>query len=338
VRRQVYQSSSGGKQEVPLETSVGMISNSTPRFAKMVSWKYSHLPSNQVEEDLRENHRCGASDTHIQEVSYTVGSQLLAQSAEVSYVHGITISEVASVSIGRDGAMMPLISENYREAMVGTLSLVNKDREVLHTIYLGASPQYGKATFDATLQAEILDLKRDFGHLPWSGVADGAANNWTFLATHVDEQIIDWWHAWQYIQPALQVIYPDKATAQKQVDKWKDKLQNKENSISDLLKLVKKHHKKLNKAKTPNATLQTTVTYLTNHHHQMNYAAYLKKNFLIGSGVTESACKTLIKSRFCGCGMQWKNENVHPMTHMRGLVLTPKRWEQAWKKLTKIDT
>ncbi len=37
--------------------------------------------------------------------------------------------------------------DGYREAMAGTVSLYNKGGERLHTIYLGASPEYGKAKF-----------------------------------------------------------------------------------------------------------------------------------------------------------------------------------------------
>jgi hypothetical protein len=68
---------------------------------------------------------------------------------------------------------------------------------------------------------------------------------------------------------------------------------------------------------------------------RMNYAKYLKEGYLIGSGVTESACKTLIKGRLCGCGMRWVQENTRAMTLMRGLVLTPNRWQQAWQQIYK---
>ena len=34
--------------------------------------------------------------------------------------------------------------------------------------------------------------------------------------------------------------------------------------------------------------------------------SYADQYFPIGSGVTEAACKTLIKQRFCLAGMRWK--------------------------------
>jgi len=42
----------------------------------------------------------------------------------------------------------------------------------------------------------------------------------------------------------------------------------------------------------------------------MNYAMHTEKNLPIGSGVTEAACKTLVKQRLCGLGMRWKDQGL----------------------------
>jgi hypothetical protein len=90
-------------------------------------------------------------------------------------------------------------------------------------------------------------------------------------------------------------------------------LKEEGHSVLELLKLFKKSDRKLRKGQKPSQILERTLTYLSNHHHQMNYASYLEQGFLIGSGVTESACKTLIKSRFCGCGMgRGKSQVIDP--------------------------
>lgn len=129
--------------------------------------------------------------------------------------------------------------------------------------------------------------------------------------------------------------------AKKQIEKWEKLLQESQNSILVLLKLLKKNNKRFKKEQTVGVPihcdiLQTAITYIENHKHQMNYALYLKKGYLIGSGVTESACKTLIKARFCGCGMQWEINNTKPMALMRSLVLTKNRWDQAWKNIESV--
>ena len=57
VLRHVYQTSEGGKTFCPLEES-RMVLNATPRFAKLVSYKYAEAGADAVVADLLEcNHR-----------------------------------------------------------------------------------------------------------------------------------------------------------------------------------------------------------------------------------------------------------------------------------------
>ena len=79
--------------------------------------------------------------------------------------------------------------------------------------------------------------------------------------------------------------------------------------------------------------LAAAVTYFHNHIHQMNYAVYGEKHYPIGSGVTEAACKTVIKQRLCCSGMRWKETGAAVVLSLRTLVLTPTRWSQFWNKL-----
>lgn len=53
----------------------------------------------------------------------------------------------------------------------------------------------------------------------------------------------------------------------------------------------------------------------------------------MGSGVTEVACKTLVKQRFCQSGMRWKQVGAAAILNLRTLVLTPQRWMQFWQKI-----
>jgi hypothetical protein len=79
--------------------------------------------------------------------------------------------------------------------------------------------------------------------------------------------------------------------------------------------------------------LTAAVTYFQNHFHQMDYAFYRSQHYPIGSGVTEAACKTVIKQRLCGSGMRWKEAGAAVVLSLRTLVLTSTRWNQFWNKL-----
>jgi hypothetical protein len=78
---------------------------------------------------------------------------------------------------------------------------------------------------------------------------------------------------------------------------------------------------------------QNGITYFSNHQHQMEYAHYRAKYFPIGSGVTEAACKTLVKQRLCCSGMRCKEKGASIVLSLRALVLTHTRWNQFWGKI-----
>jgi hypothetical protein len=65
----------------------------------------------------------------------------------------------------------------------------------------------------------------------------------------------------------------------------------------------------------------------------MDYAHYRTKRFPIGSGVTEAACKTLVKQRLCCSGMKWKEKGASVVLSLRDLILTQTRWDQFWGKI-----
>ena len=81
--------------------------------------------------------------------------------------------------------------------------------------------------------------------------------------------------------------------------------------------------------------LESTLTYFSNNisKDRMNYALHIDKHLPIGSGVTEAACKTLVKQRLCGSGMRWKMKGAKVVLSLRALVQTTNRWQQFWDKI-----
>ena len=52
-----------------------------------------------------------------------------------------------------DGTCLLMCEDGWRETMVGTIGFYDRDGERQHTIYLAATPEYGKATFLDRLEA-----------------------------------------------------------------------------------------------------------------------------------------------------------------------------------------
>ena len=116
------------------------------------------------------------------------------------------LGKVATVGIGVDGTCMLICDQKWREAMTGSISLYDKQGERLHTIYVGAAPEYGKETFFARMQREIDHVKSLYPKAHFVGIADGAKSNWDFLGPHIDEQVLDFYHATQYLTRAAAAI------------------------------------------------------------------------------------------------------------------------------------
>lgn len=334
VQRHVYQRSGGGTTYCPLERDGRIIITSTPLFAKQVSSKLAYGSAREVKRDLLENHGRSVSLSYIQRLSEAVASVIELKEETWSYAPPKLDVEIMSVAIGLDGTCMLLCEEGWREAMVGTIALYDATGERQHTIYIGATPEYGKASFLERLEREITRTKTRYPQAIYVGIADGAESNWRFLKQHTSEQILDFYHASGYLAAVAIALYPNELARQRQ---WLQDschhLKHEPGAATQLyeqmqdLSLGSKHSQSIQN------NLAAAVTYFHNHQHQMNYALYQDKHYPIGSGVTEAACKTVIKQRLCCSGMRWKQKGAAAVLSLRALVLTSTRWNQFWNKL-----
>jgi hypothetical protein len=66
-------------------------------------------------------------------------------------------------------------------------------------------------------------------------------------------------------------------------------------------------------------TLGAAITCFTNHLEMMEYHSYREQKLPIGSGVTEAACKVIVKERMSGSGMKWKEHGAQTVLTLRAL-------------------
>ena len=197
VERHVYQSAGGGKTYCPMERNARIVVTSTPMFAKQISSKIAYGAAREVQRDLQENHGREVALSYIQRLSEAVGSIVQAKEESENYEPPKMDSKITTVGIGLDGTCMLMCEEGWREAMVGTISLYDEEGERQHTIYLGATPEYGKKRFLERLEREIRQTKERYPNATYVGIADGAETNWKFLSQHTEEQILDFYHCFR---------------------------------------------------------------------------------------------------------------------------------------------
>jgi hypothetical protein len=330
AERHVYQPAEGGKTFCPMDDRARIIRKATPRFAKIVSHKFARGAAAQVVEDLEQNHGRPCLKASLQDLATHVGTVVQTKEESWSYATP-ALGKVATVGIGVDGTCMLICDQNWREAMTGSISLYDKHGERLHTIYLGAAPEYGKERFFDRMQREIDHVRSLYPQALFVGIADGAKSNWDFLGAQIDEQVLDFYHASQYLARAAAAICSEQDREQWLAEQCHS-LKHKHHAAARILRDLEQAATA--KMKPDHRTeLQACITYFGNHLHQMRYARYGENGIPIGSGVTEAACKTLVKQRLCCSGMRWTPEGAQIVLSLRALALTPSRWDQFWQKI-----
>jgi len=243
---------------------------------------------------------------------------------------------ITTVVVSLDGAYVLMRDDGYREAMVGNISLYDVSGERLHTVYVGETPEYGKGAFFKRLEKEIVTVKKHYPDALYLGIADGAKNNWPFLEQHTSRQLPDFFHVTEYLANVSYAAYPGKTDKPKRtlwLDERCKQLKREPDAVEALISDREKLAQKNSLTKTVKEDLQAALTYFKNHRQMMDYATHIEKNLPIGSGVTEAACKTLVKQRLCGSGMRWKDKGAKVILSLRALVQTKGRWQQFWDKI-----
>jgi hypothetical protein len=339
VLRHVYQTSEGGKTFCPLEENARMVLNATPKFAKLVSYKYAEAGADAVVDDLQECHHRTISKRYVKSLGDTVGTYAVAKEETWDYALPDFERPCASIAIGVDGTCMLLQEEGWRVAMTGTIAFYDAQGERLHTIYSGATPEYGKEKFHTKFRREVERVKETYPNVPYIGLGDGAADNWSYLKPMTDHQTLDFYHASEYVGKAATVMFKGKGARNKEErEAWLGdqlhQLKHKRGAAGRLFSLLEEYVSTTVLKNTEDATtMLATITYLQNQKGRMNYSYSVERNWPIGSGVTEAACKTLIKQRLCKSGSRWKDDGALAVLSIRALRLTPGRWHEFWHNI-----
>jgi hypothetical protein len=156
-------------------------------------------------------------------------------------------------------------------------------------------------------------------------LGDGAEWIWNLVQDHYPEavQIVDWFHATEYITPVANAAFTDKDKRQawiKQVrtDLWDGKLE----AVIEAFERFTEHHRAQKAA-------CKAVTYIVNNRHRMDYPTYLAKGHQIGSDTIESGCKQIVTQRLKVAGAIWDQHNAIKTAKARAALLS-----RQWAALT----
>lgn len=349
-KRAVYACDGCGDRHYPMDEALGLRVNAmSAEIERLAAQVGVHMPFAQASTLFEELTLVSLSDQSIDKATQAYGE-------EVSVVEQEQL-EVASV--GEKPTLAPLrLYGSIDGGRVRTRAPKGEEqawREVKIGAWYQARGMPPKKPDDKwTIKAHDIryytDIcpAEDFGDLFWaSGVAhgaedaaeliilgDGAKWIWELVDLHFPDaiQIIDWFHACEYLMPVAKQAFDDKTKQQQWLKQVRDALWHGE--LETVITACQKHVQPDLTAKDDAA--QQAVTYYTNNRLRMNYADYRKQGYQIGSGTIESAVKQIAVQRLKVSGARWNLDSARDVAKARAAYLSD-QWDDLAQRREHLD-
>jgi hypothetical protein len=163
-------------------------------------------------------------------------------------------------------------------------------------------------------------------------LADGAPWLWDIRRTHFPQaiEILDFYHACEHLKPLLELAGLSGAAWTKQFECWKNLL------LAGHVTQVIQACEALAAGSPPERAekWREALNYYRVNQCRMKYDDYEAQGWFIGSGVVESACRTLVGSRFAQSGMRWSFSGAEAMLPIRTALLSG-RYDELWDFILK---
>ena len=235
---------------------------------------------------------------------------------------------------------------SYQNVMCGSISFYtsgDEKYERLESHYVASMPEKGFPQFRKDFEKESENV---FSNIEKSGrqiqkivLCDGARPLWKYIGESKKftdcHYLVDYYHATEHLSAAAEVIWGKSSDLAKEgYRKWLKTLK-KRKGVERVLASLQYYKKGLSKSKM--ALVEKEITYFKNNKSKMNYEYFVSRGLPIGSGVTEAACKSVVKQRMCRSGMRWglKKGNGQLVLTIRSIIKS-RRWDRYWQELQGI--
>ncbi|HWG43201.1 MAG TPA: ISKra4 family transposase, partial [Gemmataceae bacterium] len=340
-RRAYYYCRRCGKGICPFDQQAGLDEHHlSPAVQRLTCLAGSVSPSfEKAGELLEEMSGVRLSESTVERTTETIGLYL----ADL-YKQGITLGPRVSWrwqrdSKGRTVAYVSLDATGTRQqgpggrhaegrmAYVGSIFNPPLPEECLQTV-----PNAKRAALQARYLAGLYALP-DMGPLMrqvasrvgmeqaevWIALTDGGNGLEAFMQQNFNRAdlvlILDFYHAASYLEKLAKALHPqDEQASQRQAEQWCSLLKAEGGAV--MLEVLRQWDWPTRKSAALREQWEAVLSYFGNNVHRMAYPEYLAEGWHIGSGVVESACKTVVGQRLKGPGMRWGEEGAHALCHV----------------------
>ena len=341
----------------PLHVSLGIGAGmATPLLAERVARVSVDHTQAEVRAWLRREHGLGWSNDRLRAAlrgfRQALGSFVpaLQQARLVQWLQQAECSRGRHrpvLAAGRDGIMLPMRCGGYAEGSTATVSVYDRRRRRLGTIYVGQMPETKQTTLSQTLTDLLCGVLRAYpGPLPRlayitdKGSApeeyyrrvlkkmkhprDGQLLPW--------EWVLDFYHVCGYIGQMAEALFGAETPAGAQwFAKMRRWLRERRHGVAQVARSATQLLDRRKMTKAQRTAFWKGYRYLRRHRRWMAYEGYRRRGLPIGSGVTEAACKTVFTQRFKRSGMRWGHESGQVILDLRVVYLSG-LWEEAFAR------
>jgi len=222
----------------------------------------------------------------------------------------------------------------FHEGSVGTLGFFDAEGRRLKTTYLARMPEVNKATLVAQLEAEVQSVLAERPDLNVCLASDGAESQWDALnaiearlpahCTGERLHLVDLFHVAEHLQLAATAVHPKNPREAKALaDSWRETLKERDDGPEAVVASLRYYRRKLPKGACRKA-LNEALRYVVRQHRcgRMRYAEALRRNFPIGTGITEAAAKTVVNTRMKRAGARFEQHGGQTLMLFRAAVLS----------------
>lgn len=360
VRRPLFRCRREGETRCLVTERAGLFEHLwTPRAAKLAAMVVAEMPLAVAEEYLREAGvvfasrssllRLGGALSSLWESDREANEQALREQTPIP-------DGAVTAAASLDGVMLTMVDSDrapkkaearaegrpdkgpsgFREASVGVVAFYDADGERLATRRYARMPEEDKRTTKAWLTAEITHIRKARPGIKIVALADGAANNWTFLeGLRADVEMVDFFHTAEHVSRHVNQANGASTTETQALAKsMRHRLLNEPGAADKVFRDLQALREGAGTASP--SSLKTSgkrqPTYFERHRHRMDYVGARALKLPIGSGVTESTCKLAVCDRLRRTGMRWSNAGGQAILTLRALKVSG-QFQLAWRLL-----
>lgn len=367
-----------GATVVPLELIAGLAEGATPALGYNIVHGYAQRDTRQHAESLIAAHRTPPPRATLERMAKRLAQRAHESAPRIEPVlrQTETLPEGArAVCIGLDRTSVPMAEErdataapkrarkrrkprqrrapkpidvNYRMAYVGTVAIVDEHGETLVARRYAAPACDDPATLVAKMMADVRAAVRRQPSLTVGVVQDGAPEMWNLTRDGLSklrddgliarwEEGIDRYHLLERFGSALEILEPDAPTRSKKLREWNDLLDAKDSAIDSIERQLAERCVELNEPEQ--SAVMEHLVYIANNKDRMRYVTLSTSGLPIGSGVTESAAKTVVGRRAKNSGQRWSEPGLRGVLTLRAIHQSdrlPRFWNHLSRRYTAV--